>query len=177
MPPDETLVNRVRTAIGKSRRVEEKKMFGGIAFMVAGKMCVTVGKDRIMCRIDPAPMTRRSNGSLHHRRHETSGIPGYVHIDADALSTKPDLGHWVKLALEFNGRVKASTRKRLTHSHSRPLSFAYQRIAAVRNGKGGECRCEECIGQRIAAQPAAPLPSLAGRGRSPLSPLRRKGSG
>jgi hypothetical protein len=34
MPPDETLVNRVRAAIGKNRRVEEKKMFGGIAFMV-----------------------------------------------------------------------------------------------------------------------------------------------
>jgi hypothetical protein len=39
MPPDETLVNRVRTAVGQSRHVEEKKMFGGIAFMVDGKMC------------------------------------------------------------------------------------------------------------------------------------------
>src|SRR5262245_30132932 len=54
MPPDETLLNRVRSAIGESHRVEEKKMFGGIAFMVEGKMCVTVGRGRIMCRIDPS---------------------------------------------------------------------------------------------------------------------------
>jgi hypothetical protein len=37
---------------------------------------------------------------------------GYVHIDADALSTKGDLDHWVKLALDFNVRAKASTGKR-----------------------------------------------------------------
>jgi len=55
MPLDDTLVNRVRTAlIGAGRRTEEKRMFGGIAFMVEGKMCVSVGKARIMCRIDPA---------------------------------------------------------------------------------------------------------------------------
>ena len=54
MPPDETLVDRVRTALGTGRRIEEKRMFGGLAFMVEGKMCVCVGKARIMCRIDPA---------------------------------------------------------------------------------------------------------------------------
>jgi hypothetical protein len=37
---------------------------------------------------------------------------GYVQIDADALSTKGDLDHWVRLALDFNGRARASTRKR-----------------------------------------------------------------
>ena len=40
--------------MGRARPVEEKKMFGGLTFMVRGKMCVSVGKDRIMCRIDPA---------------------------------------------------------------------------------------------------------------------------
>jgi TfoX/Sxy family transcriptional regulator of competence genes len=37
---------------------------------------------------------------------------GYVRIDADALSTKRDLAYWVRLALDFNGRAKASARKR-----------------------------------------------------------------
>src|SRR5215469_10048943 len=50
MPPDGTLVNRVRTAIGKSRPIEEKKMFAGLAIMVDGKMCVTVSKGRRNCR-------------------------------------------------------------------------------------------------------------------------------
>ena len=87
-------------------------MFGGMAFMVDGKMCVTVGKDRIMCRIDPAThdtaVERKGCTTVVMKRRE---YRGYVHIDADALSTKPDLDHWINLALEFNGRAKASTRK------------------------------------------------------------------
>ena len=113
MPPDELLVNRVRTAIGKSRHVEEKKMFGGIAFMVEGKMCVTVGKGRIMCRIDPAThdaaLERKGCTTVVMKGRE---YRGYVHIDADAVGTKGDLDHWVRLALDFNSRAKASTRKK-----------------------------------------------------------------
>jgi TfoX/Sxy family transcriptional regulator of competence genes len=88
-------------------------MFGGIAFMVDGKMCVTVSNGRIMCRIDPA---------IHDVALERKGCTtvvmkgrkyrGYVHIDAEALSTKADLDHWVKLALDFNIRAKASARRR-----------------------------------------------------------------
>jgi TfoX/Sxy family transcriptional regulator of competence genes len=113
MPPDETLVNRVRTALGQSRRIEEKKMFGGIAFMVDGKMCVTVSRARIMCRIDPAihdaALERKGCTTVIMKGRE---YRGYVHIDGEALSTKADLDHWVKLALDFNSRAKASTRKK-----------------------------------------------------------------
>jgi len=113
MPPDETLVDRVRTALGPGRRIAEKRMFGGLAFMVDGKMCVTVGKGRIMCRIDPA---------IHEAALERKGCTavvmkgreyrGYIHIDAEVLRTKADLDHWVRLALDFNSRAKASTRKK-----------------------------------------------------------------
>jgi TfoX/Sxy family transcriptional regulator of competence genes len=113
MPPDETLVNRVRTALGQNRRVEEKKMFGGIAFMVEGKMCVTVGQGRIMCRIDPAnhdmALGRKGCTTVLMKGRE---YRGYVRIAADALGTKRDLDYWVRLALDFNNRAKASTRKR-----------------------------------------------------------------
>ena len=88
-------------------------MFGGIGFMVDGKMCVSVGKGRIMCRIDPAThdtaLERRGCTTVVMKGRE---YRGYVHIDADALSTKGDLDHWVKLALDFNGRAKASTKKK-----------------------------------------------------------------
>jgi len=50
MPYDEELANRVRKALS-GHEVEEKNMFGGLCFMVNGKMCITVGKDRIMSRI------------------------------------------------------------------------------------------------------------------------------
>ena len=112
MPPDETLVNRVRTALGQNRRVEEKKMFGGIAFMVDGKMCVTVGKGRIMSRLDPAnhdtALGRKGCTTVVMKGRE---YRGYVRIAGDVLSTKRDLDYWVKLALDFNSRAKASTRK------------------------------------------------------------------
>ncbi len=51
---DDALANRVRAALERRLPIEEKKMFGGIAFMVRGKMCVSVGRGRLMCRIDPA---------------------------------------------------------------------------------------------------------------------------
>ena len=40
--------------LARTQHIEEKKMFGGSAFMVGGKMCVSVGRDRLMCRIEPA---------------------------------------------------------------------------------------------------------------------------
>jgi TfoX/Sxy family transcriptional regulator of competence genes len=51
---DEQLASRVGTALAHRQDVEEKNMFGGITFLVNGKMCVSVGKARLMCRIDPA---------------------------------------------------------------------------------------------------------------------------
>ena len=113
MPPDDALLHRVRVALGGAVDVEEKRMFGGIAFMVRGKMCVSVGRDRIMCRIDPA---------LHDSALERKGCRtvvmkgrqyrGYVHVDADAVRDQRDLDYWIGLSLDYNGRAKASPSKR-----------------------------------------------------------------
>lgn len=113
MPSDENLVDRVRTALNNDRRIEEKRMFGGLAFMVEGKMCVTVGNAGIMCRIDPA---------IHDAVLERGGCitvvmkgreyRGYVRIAADALKADRELAYWVGLALDFNSRAKPATRKR-----------------------------------------------------------------
>ncbi len=53
MAPSELLTERVRAAVAQARQVSERKMFGGITFMVKGKMCISVGNHRLMCRIDP----------------------------------------------------------------------------------------------------------------------------
>jgi TfoX/Sxy family transcriptional regulator of competence genes len=113
MPPDDALLHRVRVALGGAVEVEEKKMFGGIAFMVRGKMCVSVGRDRIMCRIDPV---------LHDSAVERKGCRtvvmkgreyrGYVHVDADAVRDQRDLDYWIRLSLDYNGRAKSSRSKR-----------------------------------------------------------------
>lgn len=104
MAYDESLANRVRAALGNARRVQERRMFGGLVFMVRGKMCVSVGKQRIMCRLDSAI----HDAALKHKSCRTvamRGRPcrGYVYIDAEVVRTKRQLDHWVRLALDYNG--------------------------------------------------------------------------
>jgi len=109
MAYDEQLADRVRALLAHLPKVEEKKMFGGIAFMVNKKMCVTVGPNRIMCRIDPA---------FHKQAIEQKGVRtvkmggreyiGYVHVALDVLKSKSDLNYWVKLALAFNTELVSS---------------------------------------------------------------------
>ena len=47
------MADRIREALVDVKKVEEKKMFRGVTFMVNGKMCVSVSHDNMMCRIDP----------------------------------------------------------------------------------------------------------------------------
>lgn len=88
-------------------------MFGGIAFMVRGKMCVTVGKDRIMCRIDPAihdaALERKGCRTVVMKGRE---YRGYVHVDANAVRAESELNYWIGLALAYNKTAKASAKKR-----------------------------------------------------------------
>lgn len=105
MAYDQDLVNRVRVALGNTRPVQQKQMFGGLVFMVRGKMCVSVGKERIMCRIDPAihdtALERKGCRTVVMR-----GRPyrGYVYVDAEVVRAKRQLDYWVRLALDYNGR-------------------------------------------------------------------------
>ena len=112
MPYDEALANRVKAALGP-RRFTEKKMFGGIAFMVRQKMCISVGGGRIMCRIDPAI----HDSAVQHKGCRTvvmKGRPyrGFVYVAAEAVGTKRNLDYWVRLALDYNSGPKGSTGKR-----------------------------------------------------------------
>lgn len=106
MAYSEKLADRLRQALAHLPHVEEKKMFGGLAFMVNGKMCLTAGPDRIMCRIDPGIHEEviRRNGcrTVIMRGRE---YKGYVHVSEDVLQTKADLNYWIKLALAFNKQL------------------------------------------------------------------------
>ena len=53
MPYSEILANRIRQALAHLLNVQEKKMMGGLTFMVNSKMCVSIMKDDLMARIDP----------------------------------------------------------------------------------------------------------------------------
>lgn len=112
MRPDDTLVDRVRVALGHLPRVEERKMFGGTAFLVRGKMCVSARKERIMCRIDPAvhdaALQRPGCRTMVMKGRE---YRGYVYVDADAVRTQRDLAYWVRLALGYNETAQVSGKR------------------------------------------------------------------
>ena len=112
MAYSEILAERVRDALADIPHVTEQKMFGGIAFMVNQKMCVTVGKDRIMLRVDPAVhdklAARKGCTPMIMRGKE---FKGYVRVAESELKTKRNLESWVAYARDFNARARKSAKK------------------------------------------------------------------
>ena len=87
-------------------------MFGGTAFLVRGKLCVSARKERIMCRIDPAvhdaALQRPGCRTMVMKGRE---YRGYVYVDAAAVRTHRDLTYWVRLALGYNEKAQASGKR------------------------------------------------------------------
>ena len=113
MAYNEKLADRVRTALARRKAVEEKKMMGGLTFMVNGKMCVGVHADEIMCRIDPdiQKQALRHKGS---REMNFTGKPmkGFVFVKKEAIQSSKEFKYWIDLALDFNKKAKASKKRR-----------------------------------------------------------------
>ncbi len=112
MAYNEKLAVKVRTALAHLSNVEEKKMFRGITFMVDGKMCISVGDNEIMCRIDRElhELSVKKNGcrSVIMKGRE---YKGYVYVNEEGMKIKKDFDYWIGLALEFNKKAKASKKK------------------------------------------------------------------
>ena len=103
------MADRVREALVDVPHVEEKKMFRGVTFMVDGKMCVSVSGDELMLRLDHDLTERLAEESgtrpmVHNGKH----MKGFIYISEERYRNKKDFDHWIKLALEYNPRAKAS---------------------------------------------------------------------
>lgn len=107
MAYNEHLAERVRKALEHIAYVTEKKMFGGLAFMVNDKICVTVGKDRIMCRIDVSEynelIKREGTQKVTMKNRE---YKGYIRVKEEMLSNKKEFNFWIKKALDYNEKIK-----------------------------------------------------------------------
>jgi len=98
----ESLAQRVRDALYPLITAEEKKMFGGIAFMVSGNMTVGVNKDYLIVRVGLEKYEdalRKSGVDLF----KPTGKPmaGWITVSLDSLRTDEDLKYWIEVALEF----------------------------------------------------------------------------
>ena len=111
---NEKLADRTREIIAQTHKnVLEKKMFGGLCFMVNDKMCVGVEQERLMVRLDP-DIYDEAMEKEGCKPMDFTGKPmkGYVFVDIDALTTKKKLEYWIELALEFNKKAKATKKKK-----------------------------------------------------------------
>lgn len=113
MPFNEKLADRTRELIALTHKnVEEKRMFGGLCFMVNDKMCVGVEQNRMMVRLDPDKYDEVMEKDGCKPMDFTGKVmKGYVFVDADVLNTKKKLEYWLKLALEYNKIAKVSKKK------------------------------------------------------------------
>ncbi|HYF31949.1 MAG TPA: TfoX/Sxy family protein [Chitinophagaceae bacterium] len=114
MAYNEKLADRVREIIVETHKsIEEKRMFGGLCFMVNDKMCIGVETERLMVRLDPAVYDEVLEKEGCKPMDFTGKVmKGFVFVDADVLNTKRKLEYWVNLALEYNKIAKASKKKK-----------------------------------------------------------------
>jgi TfoX/Sxy family transcriptional regulator of competence genes len=114
MAYNEKLADRTREIISLTHKnVEEKKMFGGLCFMVNDKMCVGVEQDRMMLRLDPAKFDEVIKKEGCKPMDFTGKVmKGFVFVDINVLNTKKKLEYWINLALDFNKKAKPSKKKK-----------------------------------------------------------------
>lgn len=99
---DKNLADRIRIILKKCRDVTEKEMFGGISFLINGKMCCGVIKKDLVLRVDP-----RNYEILLHRPNfrpmDFTGRPlkGFVYVSQDGYRSAASLNKLVNLSLDY----------------------------------------------------------------------------
>lgn len=113
MAYNEKLADEIRALISETESdVIEKKMFGGLCFMVNEKMCVGVEKERLMVRLDPAKMDEALSKEGCKPMDFTGRVmKGYVFVGLDVLQTTKQVRYWTELALQFNKIAPKSKKK------------------------------------------------------------------
>jgi hypothetical protein len=103
---DEVLAGRIRNALKDTAGVTEKRMFGGIAFMLHGHMFVGVVDSSLMARVGPTEY-EAALSKPHVREMDFTGKPmrGYVFVDAGGIRTAKDLGAWTEQCVLFVGTL------------------------------------------------------------------------
>ena len=112
MAYDRGLAQRVREVLATRPNISEREMFGGLAFLVDGKMFVGIRNSSLMARIGPEH-DQDALAMPHVRVMDFTGRPmkGYVYIDPPAISTDPDLKAWVLWCVEFVARLPGKKTK------------------------------------------------------------------
>jgi TfoX/Sxy family transcriptional regulator of competence genes len=110
MPFDEHLADRVRTLLKEKKvKAQEKRMMGGLCFMVKDKMCVGIVNDSLMARVgaESHASALKKKGC---REMDFTGRPmkGFVFVGPSGIDLETELEYWIDLSLAYNPKAKSS---------------------------------------------------------------------
>lgn len=113
---NDNLADRCREIISLTHsNVEEKKMFGGLCFMVNEKMCVGVVKEELLVLINPEIFNEViEKDGCRPMDFTGKSMKGFVFVNETGLDNKNKLEFWVQLALDYNTIAKASKKNKVS---------------------------------------------------------------
>jgi hypothetical protein len=123
MAYDEALAARIRRSLADRDDVEEKHMFGGVAFMVGGHMAVGVVGDTLMTRVGPDDYARLLD-EAHVREMDFTGRPlkGFLYVEPEGIATAAPLRRWVGRGVAFAAALPPKRLKARDLKRSAPAS-------------------------------------------------------
>ena len=100
---DEDLADRIRELLGAERGVQEKKMFGGLAFLVSGNMAIAAsGQGGVLVRVDPDQSERIvSTTKAEPMVMRGRSMTGWLRVASEDVATKRQLDRWVTLGVRY----------------------------------------------------------------------------
>ena len=103
MPYDEELANRIRELIAGEPDVTEKKMFGGLAFLINGNMSVSAsGQGGLLLRVDPEQTDELvEEGHAEPFVMRGRAMQGWLRVAPEGVRTKRDLARWVERGVSY----------------------------------------------------------------------------
>lgn len=108
MAYDEGLAERIRDVLADNPEIREKKMFGGLAFMLNGNMACGLIKEDLMVRVD-SDNYEEVLSKPHARKMEFTGRPmkGFITVEAEGSEDVKMLKAWIKQGLDYAGSLPA----------------------------------------------------------------------
>ena len=103
MAYDPDLADRIRELVGTEKGLSEKKMFGGLAFLISGNLAVSAsGQGGLLLRADPAQSDKLTS-SPHVERAVMQGraMDGWLRVAGDGIRTKAQLQRWVRVGVDY----------------------------------------------------------------------------
>ena len=137
MAYDEGLAERIRGVLDDEPGVSERRMFGGVAFLVKGHMSVGIVQDKLMVRVGTESYDRILR-ERHARRMDFTGRPmkGFVYVVPSGYEADADLQRWVNLGVSYVASLPAKP----TTARDRPSRKRKQPTGAAKAKRRGPRR-------------------------------------